>query len=132
MKWFILVCYICFAYGISYIVTNSYGPKNVFLRLREWAEDVGPNFGLLFRCMICFPTNVGILFSLFNWFLLPIAITPFNIIFADYHTWYMGILAAFMDGCLTGGVCKVIYNIDDFIDKSTPMFMDERDDDYEG
>jgi len=131
MKWFILVCYICFAYGISYIVTNSYGPKNIFLRLREWAEDVGPNFGLLFRCMICFPTNVGILFSLFNWFLLPISITPFNMIFADYHTWYMGLLAAFMDGCLTGGVCKVIYNIDDFIDKSTPVFMDEKDEDYD-
>ena len=131
MKWFILVCYICFAYGISYIVTNSYGPKNIFLRLREWAEDVGPNFGMLFRCMICFPTNVGILFSLINWFLIPVAITPFNIIFADYHTWYIGILVAFMDGCLTGGICKVIYNIDDFIDKSTPVFMDEKDEDYE-
>jgi hypothetical protein len=43
----------------------------------------------------------------------------------------MGILAAFMDGCLTGGVCKVIYNIDDFIDKSTPVFMDEKDEDYD-
>ena len=122
MIWFTLFCYIAFAYGISYIFTNSYGPKNVFANLREWAESVGPNFGLLFRCMICFPTNLGIIFSLFNWFLLPIAISPFNIIFADQHTWYMGILAAIMDGCLTGGICKVIYNIDDFIDKSPPIY----------
>jgi hypothetical protein len=31
-------------------------------------------------------------------------------------------VAALFDGCLTGGVCSFIWNIDDYIDKSTPMF----------
>ena len=127
MKWFILICYIWFSYGVCYMVTSSHGPKNIFEKLRDWAESVGTNFGMLFRCMICFPTNFGILFSLFNWFLLPeLSITPFNLIFSEYNfEWYYSFLGAFLDGCFTGGICKVIYNVDDYIDKSTPIFEDE-------
>lgn len=126
MKWFFLFCYLFFAYGCSLIVTNGVGPKNIFIRLRAWAENVGPNFGLLFRCMMCFPCNLGIVFSLLNWFLIPVSITPFNMIFADYHSiWYLSILAAIMDGCLTSGICHIIYNIEDYIDKSTPIYEDE-------
>ena len=122
-NWFILICYILAIYGLSDIVTQSVGPKGVFVKLRAWAEHVGPNFGLLFRCMLCFPTNAGILFSLFNWFLLPIYISPFNMILAEYHNlWYMSILCALLDGCFTGAICAFIYNLYDFIDKSTPIF----------
>ena len=60
-----------FVYGMSVIFTQSIGPFNIFFRLRAWAERVGPNFGLLFKCMTCFPTNVGWVFSLFNWFVIP-------------------------------------------------------------
>lgn len=124
MSWFVLVCYLLFAYGISVIVTQSIGPFNVFFRLRAWSENVGDNFGMLFRCMTCFPTNVGWVFSLFNWFLLPIPISPFNMILAGTDLWW---LAAIMDGCLTGGVCHFLWNLDDFIDKSTPVFEDVGD-----
>ena len=34
-----------------------------------------------------------------------------------------------MDACITGGICRLIWNIDDFIDKSTPIFDDNEDDD---
>ena len=125
-SWFILVCYILALYGFSDIITQSVGPNYIFVKLRAWAESVGPNFGMLFRCMWCFPTNAGILFSLLNWFLLPVYISPFNIVFAAYHgLWYMSLVAALLDGCFTGAVCALIFNVYDYVDKSTPVFEDE-------
>lgn len=130
MKWFILICYILMTYGFSVIVTQGIGPFNIFFRLRLWAEGIGDNFGYLFKCMLCFPTNLGIVLSLLNWFLLPsLGLTPFNIIFSDYHEWYMCFPAALFDGCLTGGICRTLWNIDDFIDKSTPIFEETDEDD---
>ncbi len=126
MKWFILLVYTLSMYGLTYMVTNSYGPKNIFLRLRIWAENVGPNFGMLFKCPLCFPSNIGWIVSLINWFVSPeLGLTPFNIVFQGVeHTWYYLIIAMIGDCCYTGGVCKIIYNVDDFIDKSTPIFED--------
>lgn len=122
MCWVIIICYLLFAYGTSVIVTQGIGPFNIFFRLREWADNISDNFGMLFRCMLCFPTNLGIVFSIFNWFCIPIALTPFNIILGGSDYWW---LAAIMDGALTGGVCHFLWNIDDYIDKSTPVFEDE-------
>ena len=86
MVWFIILAYTFFVYGMSVIFTQSIGPFNIFFRLRMWAESVGPNFGLLFKCMTCFPTNVGWVFSL-------------------------------------------LWNIDDYIDKNTPIYEDDVPDD---
>ena len=122
MFWFILFCYIFFVYGMSVIITQSVGPANIFFRLRMWAENIGPNFGLLFRCMLCMPTNIGWVFSLFNWFLLPIPISPFNMILCGTNLWW---LAMILDACFAGGVCHILWNIDDYIDKNTPIFEDE-------
>ena len=122
MFWFILFCYIFFVYGMSVIITQSVGPANIFFRLRMWAESIGPNFGLLFRCMLCMPTNIGWVFSLFNWFLLPIPISPFNMILCGTNLWW---LAMILDACFAGGVCHILWNIDDYIDKNTPIFEDE-------
>lgn len=114
-----------FVYGISVIFTQGVGPFDIFVRLRAFSNSISDNFGLLFKCMLCFPTNVGILFSLFNWFFLPIAITPFNQILGTSGLWW---LAAIMDGCLAGGICHILWNIDDYIDKSTPIFEEEEED----
>lgn len=122
MNWFIVFCYIWFTYGMSVIFTQGVGPFNIFFRLRMWAEHVGSNFGLLFRCMLCFPSNVGWVFSLFNWFLLPIPISPFNIVLQGTNLWW---LAMICDACFTGGVCHLLWNIDDYVDKITPIFEDE-------
>lgn len=131
MNWFILVCYILMTYGFSIIVTQGIGPFNIFFRLRLWAENISDNFGMLFKCMLCFPTNLGIILSLLNWFLLPnFGITPFNMIFDGmYWPWYMCFVAALFDGCLTGAVCSFIWNIDDYIEKSTPYFEEQDFDD---
>lgn len=127
MSWFILVIYTIACYGMTYMVTQSYGPKNIFVKLRVWADNVGPNFGMLFKCPLCFPANIGWVCSLINWFFVPeIGLTPFNMILSNYHdNWILLIVALIGDCCYTGGICKVIYNIDDYIDKSTPIFEDE-------
>lgn len=126
---FITFCYIFFAYGISLIVTQNVGPFNIFFRLRLWTENINSNLGLLFRCMTCFPTNVGMVFSLLSWFLLPIQLTPFTIILHGTNLWWV---AALMDACLTGGIVHLIWNVDDYIDKNTPIFEDDVDDDQQG
>lgn len=122
MIYFKLICYIMFIYGVSVIVTNGIGPFDIFFRLRKWADEVSDNFGLLFRCMLCFPTNAGIICSLLNWFFVPVALTPFNIILNGTELWW---LAAIMDGALSGGACIILWHIDDHIDKTTPIFEDE-------
>ena len=123
MTWLIIFAYTFFVYGISVLFTQSYGPANIFFRLRLWAGKVGDNFGMLFKCMTCFPTNVGWVFSLFDWFLVPgVAISPFNMILGGTGLWW---LAMILDACYCAGTCRLLWNIDDFIDKSTPIFEDE-------
>lgn len=122
MGWLISFIYIFFIYGASVIITQGIGPKNILLKLRAWAESVGPNFGLLFRCMLCMPTNLGILFSLLFWFIFPsIPLTPGAVLFYYVqHVWWVGLLTALVDGCICAGISHFIWNLDDFIDKSTP------------
>lgn len=117
-----IICYLLFSYGLSLIVTQSVGPFGIFIRWRKFTDELSPNLGLLFRCMLCFPTNVGIVFSLVNWFFIGIPITPFNMIMGGTDLWWM---AALMDGCLTGGICHIIANIEDYIEKNTPIYEEE-------
>ena len=120
--WLTLFIYTFAVYGVSVLFTQSIGPFNVFIRLRMWASKVGENFGLLFKCMTCFPTNVGWIFSLINWFFLPVAITPFNMLLGGTGLWW---LAMILDACYCAGTCHLLWNIDDYIDKNTPIFEDE-------
>lgn len=122
MNWLIIFAYIFFVYGISVIFTQMYGPFNIFFKIRMWANRVSDNLGMLFRCMTCFPTNVGWIFSLINWFFIPVAITPFNMVLAGTGLWWVAMI---LDACFCAGVCHLLWNIDDFIDKSTPVFEDE-------
>lgn len=124
MSWFILVCYFIFAYGISIIFTNGVGPFGIFIKIRRMARQIGPLTELMFKCMMCFPANVGWVFSIFNWFCIPIAISPFNMILKGTNMWW---LAAIMDACITSAVCHTWWNIDDYVDKNTPIFEDEQD-----
>lgn len=122
MSWFVIFCYTWFAYGISVIFTQGVGPFGIFRRIRRFTSALNDNLGLLFRCMLCFPTNVGIVFSVADWFLIPCEVTPFNMVLDGTGLW---LLAALMDGCFTGGVCHLLWNLDDFIDKNTPIYEDE-------
>ena len=110
----IIFCYCIVVYGISNIVVYGSGPFRIFEHIRNIAINIGTHFGSLFSCMMCFPTNLGILLSAINWFFIPIAFTPFNIMFNDYYDlWWLAIIC---DGAFTSGIVWLIHHIEEFFE----------------
>jgi len=117
---------------MTHVFTQGVGPFSILVKLRAFGEWVGDNLGLLFRCPLCFSTNLGIIFSLFNLFLIPINISPFNIVFDNLHeVWYYSVICCFMDGFATAGACFTIYNLNDLFDKITIHYLSEEEEDAE-
>jgi hypothetical protein len=115
-QWFILFCYIFFAYGFSNMVVFGSGPFRVFEKLRETTERINPHFGQMFQCMMCFPANLGWIISIVNWFLIPIAITPGNMIFDEIpesNLWYAAMI---FDCCFTSGMVWFIHHIEEWFE----------------
>ena len=108
MAWFILFCYTFFLYGVTIIFTQGIGPANIFFFIREIAAKIGDNVKLLVTCPLCFGTNLGWVFSLINWFFIPVNITPFNFVFEGTSLWWVAMI---MDAAYAGALCKIIYNI---------------------
>lgn len=103
------------AYGACNVIVFGDGPLYMFKHLRNFAHGISSHFGKLFSCMMCLPANFGWICSLFNWFLIPVAFTPFNIIFSgNRELWW---LAALCDGALTSGVVYLIYIINEYFEK---------------
>ena len=86
----------------------------IFEKIRYWSDYLDEHFGLLFSCMMCFPTNLGIILSILNWFLIPIAFTPFNILLGTVPTlWW---LAAILDGAFTSGIVWLIHHVEEWFE----------------
>lgn len=129
MVWFNCVLFFLVIYGMSYIITNGVGPFYIFMYIRKMAERVGDNFGMLFKCMLCMPTNLGIVFSLLDWFLIKdVAITPFNIILGNTDLWW---LSALFDGCAAAGVSYFIYNMNEYLENANTSFEEDITDEVE-
>jgi hypothetical protein len=103
------------------MVAFGSGPFRIFERIRDWSEGISEHFGLLFKCMMCLPANFGWIVSLLNWFLIPVAITPFNIILAGTGLWW---LAMILDCCFTTGVVWLLYVLDEWLE-AEPVSKDE-------
>ena len=115
MNSIIFFCYIIVAYGACNVIAFSDGPFYVFTRIRTWASDISEHFGKLFSCMMCLPANFGWICSLFNWFLIPIPFTPFNLIFHGYtELWWLALLC---DGAFTTGIVYLIYIFNEYLEK---------------
>lgn len=111
-------------YGICNIIVFGSGPFRIFERIRIWAEELDEHFGQLFNCMMCLPTNLGIILSLINWFFIPIAFTPFNILFGGtVGLWW---LALIFDAAFTSGVVWLIHHIEEYIENKSAM-LDENE-----
>lgn len=111
-----ILCYCIMVYGVSNIVVFGSGPFRVFEWLRYWTNEIDEHLGQLFSCMMCFPTNLGIALSLINWFLIPVAFTPFNIMFGSVTgLWW---LAAIFDGAFTSGVVWLIHHIQEYLENT--------------
>lgn len=108
-----ILIYCIAAYGLSNIVVFGSGPFRVFERLRGWAYSISEHFHLLFSCMMCLPANIGLLCSLFNWFLVSVPFTPFNILFQETNLWW---LAACLDSVFTSGIVWIVHNVETFFE----------------
>lgn len=104
------------AYGACNVIVFGSGPFRIFENIRYWAEYISEHFGQMFNCMMCLPTNFGILCSLFNWFFIPIAFTPFNILFAGTSLWWLAMLC---DGAFTSGVVWLINTFQEYFENKT-------------
>lgn len=125
---FIIFIYIIMAYGISNIMVFGSGPFRIFERIRYWGENINEHFGSMFNCMMCLPTNLGIILSLLNWFFIPIPFTPFNIVFSScYGLWW---LTAILDGAFTSGAVWLINTIQEYFENKT-ITSGEKIEDYE-
>lgn len=114
----LIFLYSIVAYGACNVIAFGSGPFRIFERLREWADGISEHFGSLFGCMMCLPTNFGLLCSLFNWFLIPIAFTPFNIVFAGTSLWWLAMLC---DAAFTTGIVWLIHTVQEHIENKTTM-----------
>lgn len=121
MTWLIIIAYIFVAFGFCNMVAFGSGPFRIFERIRDWSEGISEHFGLLFKCMMCLPANFGWIVSVLNWFLIPVAITPFNIILAGTGLWW---LAMILDCCFTTGVVWLLYVLDEWLE-AEPVSKDD-------
>lgn len=129
--WLLTLIYIIAAYGLSNMVVFGSGPFRIFEHIRNVSNAISEHFGKLFSCMMCFPANVGLFFSLIDWFLLKnIAILPFNILLAGTGLWW---LAAILDCCFTSGGVWLIHNFESFFESiaegSSRLTTEEDNDD---
>ena len=110
----IILCYCLAAYGLSNMFVFGSGPFRIFERIRYITNAIGDHFGTLFTCMMCFPANVGLICSLINWFFIPVALAPFNIILAGHAgLWW---LAALCDCAFTSGVVWLIHHFEEYFE----------------
>lgn len=112
----IILLYCIMAYGACNVIVFGSGPFKIFERIRYWSDYIDEHFGQLFSCMMCLPTNFGIICSLVNWFLIPIAFTPFNLVFTGTSLWWLAILC---DGAFTSGIVWLIHTVQEYIENKT-------------
>lgn len=110
----IIFIYSIFAYGLANMMVFGSGPFRIFERIRSLTSSISEHFGLLFSCMMCLPANIGLFFSLLDWFVLKnIAIAPFNILLAGTGLWWLAII---MDCCFTSGMVWFIHHVETFFE----------------
>ena len=110
----IILCYCIAAYGLSNMVVFGSGPFRIFEWLRYLTNRISDHFGTMFTCMMCFPANLGLFCSLINWFFIPVALTPFNILLGgNTGLWW---LAALCDCAFTSGVVWLIHHIEEYFE----------------
>lgn len=125
-QWFILFCYVFFAYGFSNMVVFGSGPFKIFEKTREITQRIHPHFGQMFQCMMCFPANLGWVISIINWFFIPIALTPGNMFFDETDLWYVAMI---FDCCFTSGIVWFIHHIEEWFEN---LAENKNNDDFTG
>lgn len=113
-NWLIVFLYCIAVYGFSNMMVFGSGPFRIFEHIRNITSKISEHFGSMFTCMMCFPANLGWVFSLIDWFLVKnIAFTPFNLLLIGTNLWW---LALILDCFFTSGVVWLIHNVESFFE----------------
>lgn len=128
-NWLIIFLYCIAAYGISNMVVFGSGPFRIFEHIRNITDRISEHFGSLFKCMMCFPANLGWILSLADWFFIKeIAFTPFNILLLGTGLWW---LALILDCFFTSGIVWLMHNFETFFENlgnANQQFEENNDD----
>lgn len=113
-NWLIIFIYCIAVYGFSNMMVFGSGPFRIFEHIRNITDRISEHFGSLFKCMMCFPANLGWILSLIDWFLIKsVAFTPFNILLIGTNLWW---LALILDCFFTSGMVWLIHNFETFFE----------------
>lgn len=116
MKWFDLLIYIIFSYGLTNIIVFGSGPFNIITYIRKIFMKI-PTFDDMLSCMMCTSANVGWIMSIIDTFLLTeFNLTPFNIIINNPNLWYYSIVG---DLFFTSGIVWLIHTIQEYFETKT-------------
>ena len=128
-NWLIIFLYCIAAYGISNMVVFGSGPFRIFEHIRNITDRISEHFGSLFKCMMCFPANLGWILSFADWFFIKeIAFTPFNILLLGTGLWW---LALILDCFFTSGIVWLMHNFETFFENlgnANQQFEENNDD----
>lgn len=117
-----LLSYILFSYGITTMLIYFNGPFDIIEYFRKTMNAIHPKLGELFQCPFCLSTWIGGLFSMINYLLIPIRITPFNMILAGSGLWWLIIP---MDAFLTCGTVWLLHVLDEYLENNSKTYEDQ-------
>lgn len=117
-----LIAYLLFSYGITTMFIYFDGPFDIISAFRNMMSSIHPKVGELFRCPFCLSTWCGMLFSVLNYYFIPIKITPFNMILGETNMWWLIIP---MDMFLTCGSVWLLHVLDEYLENNSKTYEDE-------
>ena len=120
----LIIVYTIAVYGLSEMVVFGSGPFHIFEKWRNFTENINGHFGELFQCMLCFPTWVGLFFSLINVLFVPIAFTPACHMLGVGNNVLVSVLTVLIDMVYAAGSCWLLYRFEECMDRHFNIEMD--------
>lgn len=115
-NWFIFTIYCLFVYGISNHIIYAHGPFHIYDKIHEIAKKIHPQIDEAISCFICFPTWVGIVSSIMNYFFIPtVALTPCMMILNHLAPWWFIMI---MDGFVASAIGWLINTVQETLEKT--------------
>lgn len=115
-NWFIFIIYCLFVYGISNHIIYAHGPFHIYDKIHEIAKKIHPQIDEAISCFICFPTWVGIICSVLNYFFIPtVALTPCMIILNHLVPWWAIMI---LDGFVASAIGWLINTVQESLEKT--------------
>ena len=119
----VTLAYSIMMYGLVLLLVSFPGPFGVMDKFRSLLNWIHPQLGKLIACPYCTSTWIGAAMSALNYFFIPIAFTPFNMVFAG--TGYVVAIILF-DTFFTAGSVWLLHVLDEYLEAITKVdYIDE-------